>query len=171
MYEGAEGNSNGFTESITVSEAAQRLGVTLPRLTRLLKRPEFAAHIAKAERQTKTGTRTVTLVDVTILETLRLTLSEHKHEQNEPNRYLSDEGGQLPALAVRLLEEREARLTDKDAEIARLMQTLTVTQTALSQALEGLAREQGLRALLSPDPVPNKGIWEKLKRLFQRGDG
>ena len=173
-------------ESVTISKAAETLGVTLPRLARLLKRPEFAASVSKGERQTRTGTRTVTLVRVSVLDALRRALfeteneaktddeakeeagpeqkrkqkREHLHGGDERYRYRSDEGaredgsGQLPALAQMLLSEREARLADKDAEIARLSRTLADTQAALKLAQENLQREQTLRFLPAPQEIP-----------------
>lgn len=154
--ENENSNANGFDDSVCVplSEAAARLRIILPRLTRLVKRPEFTSGITKTERQTKTGTRTVTLVSISVLEAVRLMISEQKHEQNGAKRYRSGEAlnnEQLPALAQMLLAERETRLADKDAEIRRLTETLTETQSALRLAQENLAREQALRSL--PPPI------------------
>jgi len=153
IQENTNGNTTGESVSVPLSEAAATLGITLPRLTRLLKRPEFAAGVSKSERQTRTGTRTITLVSVSVLEAVRFSLSEHKHEQYGPNHYRSGAAGsgdQLPALALQILAEREARLADKDAEIQRLMTTLTETQSALRLAQENLSREQALRSLPAP---------------------
>ena len=175
-------NENSPSEAVTVSlsDAAARLGITLPRLTRLLKRPEFAAGVTKAERQTKTGTRTVTLISVSVFEAIRLTLGEQEREQFGLKRSRSGEAGQeghLPLLALQILAEREARLTDKDAEIERLMRTLTETQSALRLAQENLSREQALRSLPAPQAAEAEavgttpaggieGIWARLMHLL-----
>ena len=179
----ANENSSGDTVTVSLSDAAARLGITLPRLTRLLKRPEFVAGITKAERQTRTGTRTVTLISVSVFEAIRLTLGEQEREQFGLKRSRSGEAGQegqLPPLAMQILAEREARLADKDAEIERLMRTLTETQSALRLAQENLQREQALRSLPAPqaaeveagNTLPAEGIegiWARLMRLFVHG--
>ena len=154
----ADGNGNSPGESVPVSlsDAATSLGITLPRLTRLLKRPEFAGGVSKANRPTRTGTRTVTLVSVPVLEQIRLSLAEQKQEQSGAKRSRSEgaEGVPLPPLALQILAEREARLADKDAEIQRLTVTLTETQSALRLAQENLRREQTLRLLPAPQGRP-----------------
>ncbi len=157
--ENANGNTSG--ESITVSDAAERLGITLPRLQRLLRRPDFAAHVHKAEHQTRTGTRTVTLVSVSVLPALSSVAAEQKREHYGPNHYRSEPaseatcGGRAGSetsgpLVQAVIAQMEARLRDKDAEIERLARLLDDANQRQRLTLEALAREQALRALPAP---------------------
>ena len=147
-------------DTVPLSEAAERLGVTLPRLQRLLRRAEFAPHVSKGERRTRTGTRTVTLVSVSVLPDLRSTIEGQKHEQNGANRYRS-EGGEASAregeasgpLVRAVIAQMEQRLADKDAEIARLAKLLDDANERQRMTLAALGQEQQLRALATPSPV------------------
>jgi hypothetical protein len=161
--ENANGNgSRPPGDSVTVCEAAQRLGFTLPRLQRLLKRPEFAPHVHQAERPTRTGTRTVTLVSVSVLEALRSTESEQKRKQYGANRYRSEAGerskeegadGETSGPLVQaVIGQMEARLHDKDAVIEHLRRQLDEANERQRLTLEALSREQTLRALAAPVP-------------------
>ncbi len=59
---------------VTVAEAAARLGVTVPRLRRLLARPEWSKLTGTRTRTTATGTRTSVSVPVLLLPELAVAL-------------------------------------------------------------------------------------------------
>jgi len=65
------GSEEGF---LTVAEAAQELGVSAPRLRRLLTRPEWSERTETRTRQTRTGTRTGTVLNRSLLDALRADL-------------------------------------------------------------------------------------------------
>lgn len=67
--------SNGQEEAfLTVAEAAQELGVSAPRLRRLLTRPEWSERTETRTRQTRTGTRMGTVLNRSLLDALRTDL-------------------------------------------------------------------------------------------------
>lgn len=143
--------------AVSISEAAERLGVTLPRLQRALKRPEFAAHVRIGERPTRTGTRTVTLVSVSVLGDLSRWLGEQKHKQKRPESLPSEagaQGGQLTpaeATARGFYERLDAQRREQIAELKAALEHERQTTRALADAL---AREQALRALPPPQAEP-----------------
>lgn len=67
-------SDGGPAEWLTVAEAAARLGVSVPRLRRLLARPDLAPLVENRTRQTRTGTRTAQGVPVPVLVSLRAAL-------------------------------------------------------------------------------------------------
>ncbi len=113
-------------ELLTVAEAAGRLGVSIPRLRRLLAHPEWSQHTHTIERETKTGTRTSTVVPVSVLPAIQSAISERERNQTGANRSSLD--GQLAPTV-------QKALSDKDGEIAFLREQVQ----AMS---ENLAREQ-----------------------------
>ena len=187
--EDANGNANGNAETVRVpvpvpegdpvgiplADAAARLGVTRPRLSRLLRQPELAAGLTKGPRKTRTGTRTVTFVSVPVLEAARRLLAEGEREQERergqdpPGRARSrsrsaeassagaseEPDGLLPAPVYQKL------LADKEAEIRYLRDQLRLSQ-------ENLAREQVLRMQALPAPAESGGadLWARIRRLF-----
>ena len=87
MTPGASENGNeNAVELLTIAEAGDRLKVTIPRLRRLLSRPEFAAHIQTVERGTRTGTRAAQVVPVSVLVLLQDALASGLQSQNEPKQ-------------------------------------------------------------------------------------
>lgn len=56
---------------LTVQEAAEALSVSAPRLRRLLARPEWSQRTETRTRQTRTGTRTATVLNRSLLPELR----------------------------------------------------------------------------------------------------
>ena len=181
-------------EALTLAEAAERLSITLPRLTRLLKRAEFAPGVSQVQRATKTGTRTVTLVSVSVIEAVLLSLTEQKHKQYGPNRYRSPEGegrqeeerdaGQLSPLVAALLTEQEARLAasraeivlvaafyerlilEKDTRLAEMAEALAHEREQSRRQADAPAREQGLRALLPHAEEARVSAWKRFKGWF-----
>jgi hypothetical protein len=64
-------NKNAGEVVLTVAEAAALLNVTIPRLRRLLARPDFAPLLRQQERRTRTGTRTSTVIPESVLVSLQ----------------------------------------------------------------------------------------------------
>ena len=143
MVEGREApntNANTHADSVTVSlpsgasfeglpvaSVATALGVTLPRLQRLLKSDRFAPHVHKGERKTRTGTRTVTVVSVSVLDALKEALVEaegeqkRKHSHGEALPFAATEGDQRHAAAIELLtREYRERIEEQSRTIADL---------------------------------------------------
>lgn len=150
-------NATSEAEGIPLSEAAAQLGITRPRLQRLLQRPQWASASWKTERETRTGTRTVTLVRVSVLPALQTEIIEREREQDGPacsrsysrsdsmqSRSASrDTSGQLEPLAAALLAE-------KDARIGELTAALEHERETTRRLTEALSREQHLRLLPPP---------------------
>lgn len=125
------GNANGTVtpealpfEAVPVQDLARELAITLPRLQRLLKRPEFARSVHKGERQTQTGTRTVTLVNVSIVPALREQIQsqsgaagEQKREQKRTETLALDDE-RTRVLVSLLMQQAEARIQELSASLS-----------------------------------------------------
>ena len=109
-------DSLAHNDFVTVAEAAQELGVTVPRLRRLLARPDFARHVTERERRTRTGTRTSKGVPVTVLVSLREALErpEAQEASAEPERERENE----TVIVSVLVEELRARIADLSDALA-----------------------------------------------------
>jgi hypothetical protein len=161
------GNENAPDSVLTVAEAAQQLNVTLPRLRRMLARPDFAACLLQVERQTKTGTRTSTVLPVSVLVSLQQALEsgetakrdveaerEQEREQtqnrNENAVLLEQMRSEIQYLRGELTAQREqhgqetARRDEADGEFRRLL---------LKQDSEIARLQQENRLLLAVPPV------------------
>jgi hypothetical protein len=166
---------NGPGDLLTVPEAAALLGITERALRRRLARPEYAAGTRQVTRRTRTGTRTSAGLPPRLVQALKASFesetdaAEHggnAAERGERQQAEQREEGQLSPLVAALLTEREARLADKDAEIARLSETLSQTQAALQKALDTIGREQALRALLPHAEAGQVSAWKRFKGWF-----
>jgi chromosome segregation ATPase len=105
-------------------DLAERLGVSVPRLQRLLKRPEFASHVHKGERQTATGTRTVTLVSVSVIGQVEQAIrdqrdgtGEQKRERLHAEALVSDDE-RARALVGMVMQQAEARISELSTALA-----------------------------------------------------
>jgi hypothetical protein len=102
---------------------ATRLGVTLPRLMRLLKRPELTSLCWQESRPTRTGTRTVTLVSISVQERLKEAFTEadteqkRKHLRGEP---LAFDDPRFRAMVAMLTREQRERIEEQTRTIADL---------------------------------------------------
>jgi hypothetical protein len=144
----SDGNTtNGSSDSVTVSVMAERLGVTLPRLMRLLKRPELAPLCWQESRPTRTGTRTVTLVSVSVQERLKEAFTEadteqkRKHLRGEP---LAFDDPRFRAMVAMLTREQRERIEEQTRTIADLRddkERLLEEQKRLHLRIEALAFE------------------------------
>lgn len=110
---------DGDRSFVTVAEAAERLSVTLPRLRRLLNRPDFARHVTQRERRTRTGTRTAKAVPVTVLVALREALErpEGEEAEAEPERERERERQNEAIPVTVLVDELRARIADLSAAL------------------------------------------------------
>lgn len=155
----ANGNANGSAgAAISVSAAAERLGMTLPRLQRILKRPEFAEHVWRGPLQTKTGIRMATLVSPALLAALQqdASLPRVQPESRLPETSHSEMGElekrDMLAALVRTkdaeIAEKERHLRTKDALIAE-KEAHIVLLTEKAAALE-----QRLATIAQPAPAP-----------------
>jgi len=162
--------------NLTVSEAAAELGTTQPRLRRLLVRPDFAGRTQTETRETKTGTRTATVVPVSVLDDLRAALEAAPVREQKQEREQSPHHALPPSEKASRDQEREqergpaaafsfpadveesdqlsplaARLVgEMEARIADLKEQNERLASALQREQEGRARDQALRALLPP---------------------
>ena len=164
MVEGREApntNANTHADSVTVSlpsgasfeglpvaSVATALGVTLPRLQRLLKSDRFAPHVHKGERKTRTGTRTVTVVSVSVLDALKEALVEaegeqkRKHSHGEALPFSATEGDQRHAAAIELLtREYRERIEEQSRTIADLRADKQELKETNQRLLEERERE------------------------------
>lgn len=153
-------------ELVTIPDAAAQLNLHEKRLRRLLKRPEYADKTQTLERETRTGTRTVTVLPSPLLADLRARLSmEEASDNGDGDRYRDTERTgtgtrtgtrqaststlQLAAVYERVLQEKDARIADQAARIAFL-------EKALTQEQENAARTQALLALAAPPKQAEK---------------
>jgi hypothetical protein len=153
----SDGNTtNGSDDSVTVSVMATRLGVTLPRLMRLLKRPELTSLCWQESRPTRTGTRTVTLVSVSVQERLKEAFTEagteqkRKHLRGEP---LAFDDPRFRAMVAMLTREQRERIEEQTRTIADLRgdkERLQDEQKRLHLRMEALEFEN--RALIEAKP-------------------
>ena len=133
----ANTNANSPAESVTipVTELAAKLSVPLPRLQRALKREQFASHVSKADRKTRTGTRTVTVVNISVLPALEAALregeGEQKREHSRPEVLTSDEPN-LRAMLDFVTRQADARI----GEQARTIEDLRKDKDELRGELE-----------------------------------
>jgi hypothetical protein len=157
--------SGDSVEAIPVADAARLLGVTLPRLQRTLKHPEFFPHVLKTERPTKTGTRTVTVISVSVMDALKAALSEgdgeQKRKQSHPEAFVFSPGEaeQRHRAALELLtREYSDRIEEQGRTITDLRRDKEDLRGEREKLLEELKQERE-RALLLASEV------EKLKAL------
>lgn len=151
----------GETDLLTVPEAAERLGVSIRTLRRILKRPEYESEVRQVQRQTKTGTRASASIPLALLPLLSQHFEKWENEgngsipnaaQTGANRGTATENdgtneGASVAL-VRLTNER--LLAEKDSRIAELTAALEHERGQNVRLLEALHREQSLRAIAPP---------------------
>jgi hypothetical protein len=137
-------------EVLTVAQAAVELGVTIPRLRRLLGRPDLAHLSFPLERQTATGTRTARCVSVSLLPDIKMAL-EQERERERPDSFLS----------VRERNIYQVLLAEKDSRAADLLAALDQERATVRELLNALGREQALRSLPAPEEV-NLPWWRRL---------
>lgn len=144
-------------ELLTVAEAGKALSVSIPRLRRLLARPEFASYSQRIDRQTRTGTRTATVIPISVLAHLRTEIekqNEREQERERPNSFSS--GSSEVSVYV------QALLREKDARIAELTSALEHERQQSRFHAEAAARAQALAMLAGPKDPPKS--W--LHRMF-----
>ena len=132
---------------LTIAEAAVQLQVTLPRLRRLLARPEFTAVLAKQERVTRTGTRTSTVIRESVLIVLNaalrgegVPLAHIEREREREQVHNGNENGN--ALLEQLQSEVQflrARLEAADVEKSELRRLMLSDKNELSELRQKLA--------------------------------
>lgn len=152
----ATGTPGAPGELLTVAEAAARLGVSLPRLRRLLARPENAACLTSVTRETRTGTRTATAIPFSFLSELKALCEREKAPQRpqerEREQIHTDRPESFPfpsegALVRRVMDEQAARIEDLRGQVASLQAQLDAANERQAALLNALAREQAMRAL------------------------
>lgn len=135
-------------ELLTVAQAAARLGVSEPRLRRLLARPEHAPRVVTLTRRTQTGTRTGKAVPLAFLAELqtcfeRVSGPDYARErERERSREREREAFPRPqdALATRLLAEQAARIEDLRAQVAHLQGMLDAANDRQAGLMAAVAR-------------------------------
>lgn len=119
-------------DMITIADAAEQAGMTIPRLRRVLGKPEWKKHVRMIERQTKTGTRSTSAVPVSVFTELLSAIQEQERNQNVHG----------------LVPVSRKVLSDKDAEIEYLRGALRIAQESLLR--EQQAHSETRRLLASP---------------------
>jgi hypothetical protein len=123
-------------QEFTIAEAARELGVVEKRLRRLIDSTGNRDRTGTAQRQTRTGTRTVTVLSSPLLEELRACLqSQQNGDSRNGDRDTSERGQSLTrtrtsggelslsaknALLASTVAERDQTIARQDAEIAFL---------------------------------------------------
>ena len=112
------------SEWLTIAEMARRLGTTEPRLRRILQREEFSEYTRQQERHTRTGTRTGTVVSVSVLPRLREAFEKGSTQQPEHKREREQSEAlslsKMAALYSALAAEKDARIRQQENEINHL---------------------------------------------------
>jgi hypothetical protein len=136
----SEAGSDSLTDEVlTVAEAANRLGTTIPRLRRLLAKLDMATCSRQEAIQTKRGTRTSTVVLVLEIDRLKSALSMgergpiiQKQEQEHLRVFSETEVFALQTT----LRRTEELLQSKDNELSAKDEIITL----LREKIEGLER-------------------------------
>ena len=166
---------------LTVQEAAEALSVSAPRLRRLLARPEWIARTETRTRQTRTGTRTGTVLNRSLLPELRAALEAFpstierererdetgtKQEQNRnENATQDDDGSDWRARA--LVAEARAELLERERNDWKEQAAGALEALQRAQDAERSARLIGAREIrqvessetLSEDPKQTRAWW------------
>jgi hypothetical protein len=133
-------------EFLTVAEAAASIDFTIPRLRRLLARPDYARHCKTIDRQTRTGTRTAMMVPVSLLSQIaNMSHAQTKQEQKQEREHI-DPG--LPA--QELIAAYERIIAEKDARIKDLTDALEHERERSRRHADAYARAQALLSLTNP---------------------
>jgi hypothetical protein len=148
-------------EWLTVAEAAQQIGVSAPRLRRLLQsRPDLSCQIQYVERETRTGRRMAQTVPRTVLPALQEALPERVEQFHiEDAEPLQERiSGTVPVLSeVEFLrgevEFGREQMREKDRQIAALHDLLR----AEKEEKAGLMQERSVPALPAPENVEQNG--------------
>ena len=133
-------------EFLTIAEAATRLGVTIPRLRRLLARPQFAPYCKTVARQTRTGIRTATVIPVSVLSSIQIDATQPVEREHKQER----EQERLPASPDELIVAFERIIAEKDARIKDLTEALEHERERSRRHAEAHARAQALLSLSAP---------------------
>lgn len=154
-------------ELLTVAQAAERLGTTIPRLRRLLARPEMEGASRQEAIETKRGTRTSTVVPVPELPRLAKALQMgdaapgvQKQEQARLRTFSETE-----VLALQTtLKRTEELLTGKDRELAAKDEIIGLLKEKIARLEQGPTemaryqeREQARRPAV-PDTLPESSV-------------
>lgn len=166
---------------ITVSEVASQLNVPLPRLLRHLKKDKFAEFIIRESRVTKTGLRTVTKIDESIIYELKSAIQsrntlKNKYKQKY-NQKLNDTV-QMQSEDVRLdellvgLNEKIALLNQLVLEISAERNRLLEEKKWLYLRIEKLEDEVAKNRELLAQQTPKRKILTKKRRgYYPDGEG
>lgn len=172
---------------LTVAQAAEALGVSTPRLRRLLARPEWAERTETRTRQTRTGTRTGTVLNRSLLDVVRADLesmgapvegplpeTEREREQfgtrtGTGTRTRQNENGNESNGSGELFQLRE-KLAALTAERDGLKERLTDTQ-AERDAWKGQAGSYGERLTLALEALRQAQDETRAARLVPAGRG
>jgi predicted nuclease with TOPRIM domain len=173
---------NEQNNSITITVAATELGIPLPRLQRLLKRPEFADQTECIRHQTRTGIRMVTCVSLATVQNIRKYLYEKKVVVNKERKRTANpphQDNQTTALLEALTQEMRGRIEEQSTIIAdlrqdknewqeeqkRLNETMLSLQFQLSELKGQMAVLQDAQSVLKP---LRQGFWERLRPTAKR---
>jgi hypothetical protein len=132
-------------EYLTVAEAAERIGFTIPRLRRLIARPPYVQHCRTVSRETRTGTRAAVVIPVSMLAEMASGRHERPQQEREREQGHIEEGRSDPDLAAAY----ERIIAEKDARIKDLTEALEHERERSRRHAEAHARLQALLAMTS----------------------
>lgn len=145
-------------DALTVAEAAAQLGTTIPRLRRLLSRPEMVGVSQLRNVETKRGTRTSLVVLVSEMKTLEAALEKESPavviQERSGNTFSNNEILALRGTLQRteeLLDSQRRELAGKDEIIQLLREKL---ENIERKQIEEQKQEQAV-----PVPETLKGKW------------
>jgi hypothetical protein len=172
-----EGNN-----SVTITVAARELTIPLPRLQRILKRPEFADQWQRIEHPTRTGTRMVTCISQDTVQHIRKYLYDKKIiGKKEQRRSIAMPQSVVETNVVweALTQEMKARIEEQSGIISdlrrdkeewqmeqkRLQESIFSLQFQLTELKGQIAALQDTHAAIQ---TRRQGFWERLRPMTKR---
>ncbi len=147
---------------LTIAEAAARLGISGPRLRRLLTRPGFAERIQKQSHETVTGTRSATMIPLALLLDLKTASASYRarekqvHKENNSNDNHSDNVADNVSMTVPMGAAFAAALSAKDEVIMELRAALAHEREQAVRLTETIGRQQLLLSMTGPQDSPSE---------------
>lgn len=173
-------------EFITIAEAAQRLGVTIPRLRRFLARPEWNELLKERETRTRTGTRTARTVSVLVLNEIEEALKEgdkreREREHSTPEPFLFSLGEQTNKVPIKstdpaLVEQLQTENTFLRAELTAQREAHQTAEAELRRLLlldkqELLDLRQRVAQIEAPKAETGKDTQETTEGAYRATSG
>ena len=143
-------------EWVTVAQAAERLGTTVPRLRRLLARPELSDCSRQEAVQTQRGTRTSMVVLVSQFPTLRQSLQKAETGESieeQKQEHLKTFSKREAAALELALQQTQLTLAAKDQTIAVQARELATKDEVIDLLKDKIAALQDIQEQIQEQTV------------------